>query len=47
MAKWVLAEPTTDTASAGMKWSPHAGSHFSQTFHGMATLDYQLMDIHA
>ena len=47
MAKWVLAEPTTDTVSAWMKWSPHAGSHFSQTFHGIATLDYQLMDLHA
>ena len=30
-----------------MKWSPHAGSHFSQTFHGIATLDYQMMDLHA
>ena len=29
-----------------MKWSPHAGSHFSQTFHGIATLDYQLVDLH-
>ena len=47
MAKWVLAEPTTDTVSAWMKWSPHAGSHFSQTFHGIATLDYQLMVLHA
>ena len=47
MAKWVLAEPTTDTASAWMKWSPHAGPHFSQKFHGMATLDYQLLDLHA
>ena len=47
MAKWVLAEPTTDTVSAWMKWSTHAGSHFSQTFHGIATLDYQLMDLHA
>ena len=47
MAKWVLAEPTTDTVSAWMKWSPHAGSHFSQTFYGIATLDYQLMDLHA
>ena len=43
MAKWVLAEPTTDTVSARMKWSPHAGSHFSQTFLGIATLDYQLV----
>ena len=47
MAKWVLAEPTTDTVSAWMKWSPHAGSHFSQTFHGIPTLDYQMMDLHA
>ena len=47
MAKWVLAEPTTDTVSAWMKWSHHAGSHFSQTFHGIATLDYQSMDLHA
>ena len=47
MAKWVLAEPTTDTVSAWMKWSPHAGSHFSQAFHGIATLEYQLMDLHA
>ena len=47
MAKWVLAEPTTDTVSAWMKWSPHAGSPFSETFHGKATLDYQLMDLHA
>ena len=30
-----------------VKWSPHAGSHFTQTFHGIATLDYQLMDLHA
>ena len=29
-----------------MKWSPHAGSHFSQTLHGIATLDYQLVDLH-
>ena len=47
MAKCVLAEPTTDTASAWMKWSPHAGSHFSQKFHGIATLDYQLLDLYA
>ena len=26
-----------------VKWSPHAGSHFSQTFLGLATLDYQLV----
>ena len=30
-----------------MKWSPHAGSHFSQTSHGIARLDYQLVDLHA
>ena len=30
-----------------MKWSPHAGPHFSRTFHGIARLDYQLMDLHA
>ena len=47
MAKWVLAEPTTDTVSAWMKWSPQAGSHFSQFFYGITTLDYQLMDLHA
>ena len=30
-----------------MKWSPHAGSHFSQIFHATARLDYQLLDLHA
>ena len=30
-----------------IKWSPHAGSHFSQTFHGIARLDYYLVDLHA
>ena len=30
-----------------MKWSPHAGSHFSQTFHVRARLDYQLADLDA
>ena len=29
-----------------IKWSPHAGSHFSQTFHGIERLDYQLVDLH-
>ena len=29
-----------------IKWSPHAGSHFSQTFHGIARFDYQLVDLH-
>ena len=30
-----------------MKWSLHAGSHFSQTFHAAARLEYQLIDLHA
>ena len=30
-----------------MKWSPHAGSHFSQTFHGIARLEDQLLNLHA
>ena len=30
-----------------IKWSPHTGSHFSQTFHRIARLDYQLVDLHA
>ena len=46
MAKGVLAEPTTDTVSDWMKWSPHAGLHFSQTFHGIARFDNQLVDLH-
>ena len=29
-----------------MKWSPHAGSQFSQTFQGILRLDYQLVDSH-
>ena len=29
-----------------MKWSPHAGSHFSQTFHGIARFDCQMVDLH-
>ena len=44
MAKRVLAEPTTDTVSA---WDEVISSHFSQTFHGLATLDYQFVDLHA
>ena len=44
MAKWVLAEPTTDTVSA---WGEVISSHFSQIFHGIATLDYQLLDLQA
>ena len=28
-----------------MKWFPHAGSHFSQTFHGRARLDYHSVDL--
>ena len=35
------------SVSARMKWSPHAGSHFLQTLHGIATLDHQLVDLHA
>ena len=42
MPKWVLAEPTTDTVSA---WGEVISSHFSQIFHGIATLDYQLVDL--
>ena len=30
-----------------MKWSLHAGWHFSQTFHGIARLDYQLLHLKA
>ena len=29
-----------------IKWSPHAGSHYSQTIHRIAKLDYQLLDLH-
>ena len=44
MAKWVLAEPRADTVSA---WGEVISSHFSQIFHGIATLDYQLLDLQA
>ena len=30
-----------------IKWSPHAGSHSSQTFHEIARIDYQLVVLHA
>ena len=29
-----------------IKWSSHARSHSSQTFHGKTRLDYQLVDLH-
>ena len=29
-----------------IKWSPHAGSHSSQTFHGITKFDNQLVDSH-
>ena len=45
MAKRVLSKLQLTQHLLEMKWSPHAGSHFSQTFHGIATLDYQLMDL--
>ena len=30
-----------------INWSPHAGSKFCQTFHGVPRLDNQLVDLHA